>query len=85
MELRRITIDVAFQDCEAVSADNVANELVSHLVDGLSAEVAYTTLRVAKHIAHPDWSETDEGGDDIERWQEKAREELDRWKAGARV
>lgn len=77
MELRRITIDVAFQDCEAISADALANALVMHLVDGLSAEVAYTTLRAERRVERQDWSAAD--GDEIEAWQEAARQALDIW------
>ena len=72
-------LEIAFQDCEAISVNRVADALVLHLVDGLSAEVAYTTLRIEKHIPHPDWSETDKDGRDIECWQDNARTELDRW------
>lgn len=65
-----ITLQLAFFDHQQRTADNIANQLINDAVDGLHAEIAYTSTRgQADHPLADPGPDGDEGD-----WQEKARE-----------
>ena len=73
-----ITIRMAFFDRQRETADAAASSLVNYAVDGLEAEIAYTTrresLRVLPHVSDPD---TEAPDDAYDVWQEKVRAVMD--------
>ena len=69
-----LTIKAAFTNDEDKSVDTVASRLIEHLLDGLDAEVAFTSERRDVHlpINDPDWR----NDESVESWQDKVRAAL---------
>lgn len=80
MELRRITVHIAMEDCTALSADRIASAIVEHLVENYDAEVCFTSERQEKHVEYPDIDYTN-NDTSVDDWQARAGTELrhDQW------
>ena len=76
MKLITVTLKMAFFDSDDATAENVADSLVRYGLDGLYAEVLFTSERSEREITCPDPDADQVDGDPFDTWQEKAREEL---------
>jgi len=86
MKLITVTVKAAFPDTAGVTLDGVREVLFRGVSDGLEADVAFTEHGRELTITVPDPDYDDDARDDNEetsadRWQARAREELDRFGA----
>ncbi len=56
MKIITVEIKLAFEDIDGRTADVVANQLVRYALDGVDAEVCFTTKRETQTVDYPDFS-----------------------------
>lgn len=77
MTLVQVTVNLAFHDIIGATAEMVKNQIIDHALDGFEAEVAFTSEVKQREVTLPDPDMDGADADEqIEAWQERAREEL---------
>lgn len=87
MKIIQLTVDVAFEDCQAVRqmADIVRQSIVDTCIDGLDAEVCDVRVRSDRTLPINDFSDNDDITDEqIDLWQATAREDMARYRQVSR-
>ena len=74
----KMVLNVAFEDIDAMHIEEVGESVVSYILDALGAEVAYISTQEERFVKVADvWTQVEASEEDIERWHERARVELE--------
>lgn len=78
MTLITFTINLAFEDVAQATADGMRDALVTHAIDGLGAEIAFTSNATEQKFPEADVDYNAEDADGrSEQWHAIARERLE--------